>query len=106
MYWAARNGDTDKVKSWLEGGGDINAADHEGDTMLRGACRGGQNAVLMILLKNENLHLNVRDRDGRTPLMKAARRGHETTIRIMCAAKLKVNCFCTFLSMFFVDMST
>lgn len=108
MYWAARNGDTDKVKSWLEGGGDINAADHEGDTMLRGACRGGQNAVLMILLKNEDLHLNVRDRDGRTPLMKAARRGHETTIRIMCAAKLKVNCFCTFLSMFFVlfDMST
>ncbi|XP_037788257.1 caspase-13-like isoform X3 [Penaeus monodon] len=89
MYWAARNGDTDKVKSWLEGGGDINAADHEGDTMLRGACRGGQNAVLMILLKNEDLHLNVRDRDGRTPLMKAARRGHETTIRIMCAAKLK-----------------
>ncbi|XP_047483620.1 caspase Dronc-like isoform X2 [Penaeus chinensis] len=89
MYWAARNGDTVKVKSWLEGGGDVNAADHEGDTMLRGACRGGQNAVLMILLKNKDLHLNVRDSDGRTPLMKAARRGHETTVRIMSAAKLK-----------------
>ncbi|ROT67206.1 hypothetical protein C7M84_002874 [Penaeus vannamei] len=89
MYWAARNGDTDKVKSWLEGGGDVNAADHEGDTMLRGACRGGQTAVLMILLKNEDLHLNVRDSDGRTPLMKAARRGHDTTVRMMCAAKLK-----------------
>lgn len=89
MYWAARNGDTEKVKSWLEGGGDVNAADHEGDTMLRGACRGGQTAVLMILLKNEDLHLNVRDSDGRTPLMKAARRGHDTTVRMMCAAKLK-----------------
>ncbi|XP_063604403.1 caspase-1-A-like [Penaeus indicus] len=89
MYWAARNGDMGKVKSWLEGGGDVNAADHEGDTMLRGACRGGQIAVLMILLKNNDLHLNVRDSDGRTPLMKAARRGQETAVRIMCAAKLK-----------------
>jgi ankyrin repeat protein len=55
------------VRAALELGGDVNAADHTGDTVLHIAAAKGYNRVVELLVQ-KGANLDAKDNDGRTPL--------------------------------------
>ncbi|KAK7080641.1 hypothetical protein SK128_003347 [Halocaridina rubra] len=85
---AARLGKLEKIRSYLLEGGDVNSADASGCTMIFAACQQGRIDVLEELLKQPNIHLNVRHM-GITPLTIAAIHGHETCIKALLASNLQ-----------------
>ncbi|XP_053634925.1 osteoclast-stimulating factor 1 isoform X3 [Cherax quadricarinatus] len=80
MYLAAKNGELDEVRQYLQAGNDINAADGDGYTLLSSACVGGQLALVRYLHQQPYLHRNTRDWAGDTPLMHAAMMGHTDVV--------------------------
>ena len=63
--------DFKEVEGLLEKGGDINAKDNLGQTVLHDACREYDLATCEFLI-DKGAHVNARDRYGRTPLHIAA----------------------------------
>ncbi|XP_042241197.1 uncharacterized protein LOC121878846 isoform X2 [Homarus americanus] len=69
------------VLKWLAEGGDINATTNLGYTFLSAICANGNVDTLTWLLQNNDLHLNIKNQWGQTPLMVAVHRGNEGIVR-------------------------
>ncbi|XP_037803426.1 ankyrin repeat and KH domain-containing protein 1-like [Penaeus monodon] len=70
------DGDVGAVLRWLDYGGDVNAANRWGNTLLSLACSNGHADVVEALMKRPNLHLNLRNGENDKPLSIAAANGH------------------------------
>ena len=86
----AQSGRFDCLKLLLEKGANISAQNNDGWTALAKACFHGRKAMVELLLEkgadtelvgDKRFHRG--ERDKKTPLMKAAGRGHEEVVRIM-----------------------
>ncbi|TMW62519.1 hypothetical protein Poli38472_005137 [Pythium oligandrum] len=67
LFHFASTGEMDKIRSALDQGGDVDAKDEEGRTMLHWAVDRAQMDMVELLLKHE-ASPNVQDADGMTPL--------------------------------------
>lgn len=76
MYLAAKHGQLKKIRDYLEKGHDVNACDEDSCSLLASACIAGRLEVVRFLHRIPQLHRNVADWSGDTPLMHAARMGH------------------------------
>jgi hypothetical protein len=88
VWFTAREGDTQAVAAWLDGGGGVDArcAEHGGGTLLMAAAAGGQEAMVrMLLLRGASI--NLQSRGGVTALMYAAVFGHTTIVQALLDAK-------------------
>ncbi|XP_037783305.1 uncharacterized protein LOC119579510 isoform X1 [Penaeus monodon] len=74
-------------KKWLDEGGDINAMHAMGYTFVFMVCAGGHSLILQDLLEIQNLHLNLINRWGMTPLMGAVKWGHDECARLLLTTK-------------------
>ncbi|XP_071544010.1 uncharacterized protein [Panulirus ornatus] len=88
-YITVVEGRMETMHAWLDSGGDINSVMRLGYTFLHAACAGGQVDVVDELLKHDDLHLNIKNQWGRTPLMVACRRGKEACVEKLIFAKHK-----------------
>lgn len=116
---AAEQGETDRVRFFLEKGADVNAKDHEGETALmkaalkgrletvrvlldsganprgdgtalRMAASGGHHDVVKLLL-DRGADVNARDQEGLTALIKAAWGSHPEVVRLLLDKGADVN---------------
>ena len=83
MYLAAKHGRIEKIKRYLEKGHDVNACDEDGCSLLASACIANRLEVVRFLHKIPQLHRNVSDWSGDTPLMHAARMGHKQVVQLL-----------------------
>lgn len=72
---AARNGDVETVKQYLDQGANIEQPDETGETLLISAALAGQSAVVEVLI-SANANVHARNRKGLTALHAAAYAGH------------------------------
>lgn len=75
-----------QIMSWLEDGGDVNAYNADGNTILHLACVTGQDGLVQNLLRFPHLHLNMRNDQGCTPICLAARWGHIRCVQLIINA--------------------
>lgn len=80
MYLAAKHGDLKKIREYLEKGSDVNAQDEDSCTLLASACVTGRLEVVRFLQRIPELHRNIPDWTGDTPLMHAIRMGHKEVV--------------------------
>ena len=71
-------------------GANVHAQTQTGDTALTYACENGHTSVAEVLLQREAL-LEHESEGGRTPLMKAARAGHYSTVQFLISKGADVN---------------
>ena len=92
MVLAAKQGDTQVVAAWLDGGGgvDEHCAELKGMTLLMAAAAGGQEAMVRMLLQR-GASVNLQDSIGGTALTGAAVFGHTTTVQALLDAKADVS---------------
>ena len=76
---AARRGDVQALEKYLQDGGDINAIQSNGKSLLHNAVESGQIASTRFLLQNR-ANPDIQDRSGATPLHSAAQRGRRDLI--------------------------
>jgi ankyrin repeat protein len=69
----------------LKKGRDIDLEDVNGRTPLSLAAEKGHEAVVKLLLANDDVDPDSKDIYGRTPLSWAARSGHEAVVRLLLA---------------------
>lgn len=74
-------------KTWLDEGGDINAMHAMGYTFVFMVCAGGHPLILQDLLEMQNLHLNLINIWGMTPLMGAIKWGQDECARLLLTTK-------------------
>jgi len=88
MADAARKGDAQAVATWLNAGGGVDArcAERHGLTLLMAAARGGQEAMVQMLLQC-SASVNLQTSGGGTALMNAAAFGHTTIVQALLDAK-------------------
>ena len=82
---AVREGDVEKVASFLERGYDVNKVDGKGLIPLFYAARDGNVDMTEILLKYR-ANINFKDTFGNTPLVWACERGHREVAEILIEA--------------------
>src|SRR5215208_1392768 len=83
LFRAAREGNTDMVKSLLSSpGADVNATDERGSTPLLEAARYGHEDVCRMLIA-AGANLKSKDRDGNTALMLAVQGNHDEVVRVL-----------------------
>lgn len=72
----SRRGDLERVRTLLETGCPINAADYDGRTALHLSASEGNVKIVTELLQHRELEMGPKDRWGGTPLSDAVREGH------------------------------
>jgi len=82
--------DTEAFKRGLREGGDVNATDKSGWTLLMNAASKGNNDIVAALVEGR-ADLNYQDKDGRTALMNAVYSGKNDTIRLLIGSGADVN---------------
>jgi ankyrin repeat protein len=90
LHIAAGLGDAQKVKRYLDKGGDINATDMEGITPLFMALLENQVDVAKLLLE-QDIDVNIPDKDGSRPLSAAAGMGDQYLVKTMISKGSIVN---------------
>ena len=87
-FVAAQEGEAHAVAAWLDEGGGVDArcAEYFDMTLLMGAARGGQEAMVRMLLQR-GASVNLQDSLGFTALMHAAARDHATIVQVLLDAK-------------------
>ncbi len=65
---AARDGDGELVKVFLDTGADVNYAEEVGETPLYWAARNGHALNVQLLLRSSEVEVNLKDKEGKTPL--------------------------------------
>ncbi|KAI1126751.1 acyl transferase/acyl hydrolase/lysophospholipase [Nemania abortiva] len=78
----SKAGDGNTLQDLVDQGADVNAKDHEGETALFKAAKGGHEAAVMLLL-DAGAIAGSRWDSGRTPLAFAAQNGHEHLVQIL-----------------------
>ena len=88
MVLAAKQGDTQVVAAWLDGGGgvDTHCAELKGTTLLIAAAFGGQEAMVRMLLQR-GASVDLQDFAGITAVMDAALLGDTTVVQALLDAK-------------------
>jgi ankyrin repeat protein len=79
---AVRRGDLDAIAEYIEDGGDVNAPQRGGASLLMIAAGAGQLDSAVVLVEN-GARVEMRDNRGRTALMYAASSGHEHVARYL-----------------------
>ncbi|OTB05176.1 hypothetical protein M426DRAFT_31693, partial [Hypoxylon sp. CI-4A] len=65
---------------------------YDGFTSLSWAIHGRHEAVIRVLLANDQVDINVSEKGGQTPLMRAAKYGYETAVQLLLATgKVDIN---------------
>ncbi|XP_045116688.1 ankyrin repeat domain-containing protein 50-like isoform X3 [Portunus trituberculatus] len=93
MYLAAKHGQLRKIKQYLEKGHDVNACDEDSCSLLASASIANRLEVVRFLHRFPQLHRNVTDWSGDTPLMHAARMGHREVVEelLTCPHPCRLN---------------
>ena len=92
---AAMGGDVAAVRTLLQHGADVNAAEGDGMTALHWAAEHGDHELAKLLLE-AGANPRAETRVGRhTPLHVAARGGHERVVRLLVNAKADVGALTT-----------
>ncbi|HJS73563.1 MAG TPA: ankyrin repeat domain-containing protein [Vicinamibacteria bacterium] len=95
LFEAAGSGDIDRVRTLLEQGVDVNAAQGDGMSALHNAARSGNAAVAELLIdRGANLEAKTRLGDHR-PLHVASASGRSAVVAILVAAGADVNALTT-----------
>lgn len=87
---AARFGQADVVKTYLDKHFPVTVTDYLGNTALIAAASGGYSEIVQMLL-NAGSQVNAVDNEQRTALMSAALRGDDTVVRLLLDAKADAN---------------
>ncbi|XP_025834904.1 ankyrin repeat domain-containing protein 50-like isoform X2 [Agrilus planipennis] len=90
LHVAARMGQVQVIKMFLETSADVNKADVDGWTPLRAAAWGGHTEVVELLVKH-GCDLDSVDSENRTALRAAAWSGHEEIVKILLEHGANVN---------------
>ena len=93
MYLAAKHGQLKKIKQYLEKGHDVNACDEDNCSLLASASIANRLEVVRFLHCLPQLHRNVTDWSGDTPLMHAARMGHREVVEELLTCPHPVSCY-------------
>jgi ankyrin repeat protein len=82
LWWAAREGDADRVKALILAGADVNAADVDGERPLHWAARWDRVAAARVLLER-GADASATSWSGATALHIAARESHLEVMRVL-----------------------
>lgn len=92
LHWAVRQGCFLTVKVLLDLNASVEIKDGEGLTVFHIGSQTGNWPVLALLMAHtKGFHVDVRDEEGRTPLMHALMRSQLETVRVLCALGAKLH---------------
>ncbi|CAL4139762.1 unnamed protein product [Meganyctiphanes norvegica] len=90
IFWAASLGCQEAVFWWLDNGlGNINSVTSKGEGLIHAAATCEDPNMLHHLLMYGDVHLNIKDALGRTPVMMAAFYGRILHLRILLTSNIK-----------------
>ncbi|XP_023333094.1 serine/threonine-protein phosphatase 6 regulatory ankyrin repeat subunit C [Eurytemora carolleeae] len=91
VHLAARKGDNDLIKTFIEMGAEVDIQNAEGQTCLHVACsKGDENIIRTLYLSRANP--SVVDKEDRTAMHLAAEKGHTSTVEFL-ADKFRASVF-------------
>lgn len=85
VFDAARAGDTEGIRSYLDAGVPVNLTNGSGDTLVMLASYHGH-ADLTALLVERGAHVDTQNDRGQTPLAGAVFKGYPEIVKILAAA--------------------
>ena len=86
LFWAAFDGDLEKVKSLCSDPAlNVNWQDEGGFVPLSGACQEGHVGVVEYLLSLKETYPNKRNHYGATPFFVACENGHKEVVSLLLA---------------------
>jgi len=92
LHWAVRQGCFLTVKVLLDLNASVQIKDGEGLTVFHiGSQTGNWPVLAMLMAHTKGVYVDVRDEDGRTPLMHALMRTQLETVRVLCALGAKLH---------------
>lgn len=92
LHWAVRQCCFSACKTLLDNGADPTIMDNEGYTTLHIAAQIGSWPILTLLLSySSGAHIDIKDIQGRTPIMMALMGRQMETTRVLCALGSKLN---------------
>jgi ankyrin repeat protein len=83
IFEAVKNNNIDKVKELLNSGIDVNIQDKHNWTPLHIACLNHQLANVKLLLSHPDININIKNKDGQTPLDKVCEHESEKSLKII-----------------------
>lgn len=83
LHWAAYKGHPDLMRLLMYSGVDLQKTDNFGSTPLHLACLSGNMTCVRILCEKNNLELEPRDKNGKTPLMLAQSHRHHDVVKLL-----------------------
>ncbi len=83
LLWAAEEGQEVAVQRLLENGAELETQDRNGRTTLLHATKNGHEAVVKLLVSQDNVAVNSQDQHGKTPLSLAAEYGYEAVVKLL-----------------------
>ncbi|MCP4746133.1 MAG: ankyrin repeat domain-containing protein [Desulfobacteraceae bacterium] len=76
LFEAAKKGNADLIKKWIDAGADLNTTNRYGVSALRAAASNGHVDAAEVLLSHPDIDVNIGSKYGGTPLSQAACYGH------------------------------
>lgn len=83
LHWAAYKGHADLMRLLMYSGVDLQKTDNFGSTPLHLACLSGNLTCVRILCEKNNLDLEPKDKNGKTPLMLAQSHRHSDIVKLL-----------------------
>lgn len=90
LFWAARQGNLEAVRTLLAGGADVKYTGSDGGTVLHATLGDGNDVRIAELLLDKGADLEAR-KNGMTPLMEAAMFGRVDWVRLFLQRQARVN---------------
>jgi hypothetical protein len=90
-FQAARVGDEDKLKDAFKAGLSVNEPNARGDTLLTVAAYNGQPKAVAVILKEQKVDVEAKNKMGLTAVAAAAFKGHDDIVTQLVEAKADVN---------------
>lgn len=83
LHWAAYKGHPDLMRLLMYSGVDLQKTDNFGSTPLHLACLSGNMTCVRLLCEKNNLDLEPKDKNGKTPLMLAQSHRHGDVVKML-----------------------